>query len=200
MKKIFTYLFVVTMGLFGLSSCSEEASEEEEYANWQAVNEQFLATLVNDSLKQTGWQRIKKYSLDQTTEGSISDYVYVKEITKGDGAEYPNFTDSVRVIYQGRLLPSKSYPKGYVFDGTVYGTYSPKTAYTSRQKVSGMLSGYATALMKMHTGDYWRVYIPCELAYGTSGNSSTIPGYSVLIFDLTLLDISPIGEVMKPWR
>ena len=144
MKKIFTYLFVVTMGLFGLSSCSEEASEEEEYANWQERNEQFLASLVNDSLKQTGWQRIKKYSLDQTTEGSISDYVYVKEITKGDGTEYPNFTDSVRVIYQGRLLPSKSYSKGYVFDGTVYVIYSPKTAYTTRQKVSSMISGYST--------------------------------------------------------
>lgn len=200
MKKFLIYLFAMTIGLIGLSSCSEEASEEEEYANWQERNEQFLATLVNDSLKQTGWQRIKKYSLDQSVEGSVSDYVYVKEILKGESSESPLFTDSVRVVYQGRLIPSKSYPKGYVFDGTVYGTYSSKTAYTSRQKVSGMLPGYTTALMNMHKGDYWRVYIPCELAYGSSGNGSKIPGYSVLVFDLTLLDISPIGEDMKPWK
>ena len=200
MKKFLIYLFAMTIGLIGLSSCSEEVSEEEEYANWQERNEQFLATLVNDSLKQTGWQRIKKYSLDQSVEGSASDYVYVKEILKGESSESPLFTDSVRVVYQGRLIPSKSYPKGYVFDGTVYGTYSSKTAYTSRQKVSGMLPGYTTALMNMHKGDYWRVYIPCELAYGSSGNGSKIPGYSVLVFDLTLLDISPIGEDMKPWK
>ena len=56
-----------------------------------------------------------------------------------------------------------------------------------------------TALQNMHKGDYWRVYIPSELGYGTS-DYSTIPGYSVLVFDLTLLDFSPVGEAMKPWR
>ena len=111
----------------------------------------------------------------------------------------PNFTDSVRVIYQGRLLPSKSYSQGYVFDGTVNGEYSVKTAYTSRQLVSNMIDGYSTALQHMTVGDHWRIYIPSELGYGVSG-STKIPGYSVLIFEVTLLDVSPAGQVMKPWR
>ena len=195
--KVLPFYLFTLLPLF--TSCSEEASEEEEFANWQVRNEQFLATLVNDSLPQAGWQRIKKFSLDPNVEGTASDYVYVKVIEKGEGTEMPNYTDSVRVVYQGCLIPSKSYPKGYPFDGTVYGDYSVKTAYTSRQKVSNTISGYATALMKMHKGDYWRIYIPSELGYGTSGYN-TIPGYSVLVFDLTLVDMSPIGEVMKPWR
>ena len=199
MKKYILYLFAMTIGLVGLSSCSEEASEEEEYANWKERNEQFLASLVNDSLKQQNWQRIKLFSLDPTTEGAASDYIYVKKITNGEGTETPIFTDSVRVVYQGRLLPSKSYPKGFVFDGTVFGDYSVKTAYTTRQLVSNTILGYATALQNMHKGDYWRVYIPSELGYGTS-DYSTIPGYSILVFDLTLLDFSPVGEAMKPWR
>ena len=199
MRKYILYLFAMTIGLVGLSSCSEEASEEEEYANWKERNEQYLASLVNDSLSQPGWQRIKKFSLDPDVEGSISDYVYVKEIQKGEGTESPCFTDSVRVVYQGRLIPSKSYPNGYMFDKTVEGAYSVKTGYTRCQLVSGTLTGYATSLQKMHKGDYWRVYIPSELAYGTSGYS-TVPGYSVLVFDLTLLDFSPVGEAMKPWR
>jgi FKBP-type peptidyl-prolyl cis-trans isomerase FklB len=189
----------MTIGLVGLSSCSEEASEEEEYANWKERNEQFLASLVNDSLKQHNWQRIKLFSLDPTTEGAASDYIYVKKISYGNGTETPIYTDSVRVVYQGRIIPSKSYPKGFVFDGTVFGEYSVKTAYTTRQLVSNTILGYATALQNMHKGDYWRVYIPSELGYGTSGYS-TIPGYSVLVFDLTLLDFSPVGETMKPWR
>ena len=195
--KVLPFYLFTLLPLF--TSCSEEASEEEEYANWKERNEQFLASLVNDSLKQHNWQRIKLFSLDPTTEGAASDYIYVKKISYGNGTETPIYTDSVRVVYQGRIIPSKSYPKGFVFDGTVFGEYSVKTAYTTRQLVSNTILGYATALQNMHKGDYWRVYIPSELGYGTSGYS-TIPGYSVLVFDLTLLDFSPVGETMKPWR
>ena len=195
--KVLPFYLFTLWPLF--TSCSEEASEEEEYANWKERNEQFLASLVNDSLKQHNWQRIKLFSLDPTTEGAASDYIYVKKIAYGEGTKTPIYTDSVRVVYQGRIIPSKSYPKGFVFDGTVFGEYSVKTAYTTRQLVSNTILGYATALQNMHKGDYWRVYIPSELGYGTSGYS-TIPGYSVLVFDLTLLDFSPVGETMKPWR
>ena len=195
--KVLPFYLFTLLPLF--TSCSEEASEEEEYANWKERNVQFLASLVNDSLKQHNWQRIKLFSLDPTTEGAASDYIYVKKISYGNGTETPIYTDSVRVVYQGRIIPSKSYPKGFVFDGTVFGEYSVKTAYTTRQLVSNTILGYATALQNMHKGDYWRVYIPSELGYGTSGYS-TIPGYSVLVFDLTLLDFSPVGETMKPWR
>ena len=196
--KVLPFYLFTLLPLF--TSCSEETSEEEEFANWKERNDLYLTALAEDSMQQAGWQRFKKYSLDQNEEGTVSDYVYVKQIEKGEGTESPLFTDSVRVVYQGRLIPSKSYSKGYVFDGTVYGTYSSKTAYTSRQKVSGLIAGYTTALMHMHKGDYWRIYIPYELGYGESGSGTKVPGYSVLIFDLTLLDISPIGEVMKPWR
>ncbi|UKK53277.1 FKBP-type peptidyl-prolyl cis-trans isomerase [Prevotella sp. E2-28] len=196
--KVLPFYLFTLLPLF--TSCSEEASEEEEFANWKERNDLYLTALAEDSMQQAGWQRFKKYSLDQNEEGAVSDYVYVKQIEKGEGTESPLFTDSVRVVYQGRLIPSKSYSKGFVFDGTVYGTYSSKTAYTSRQKVSGLIAGYTTALMHMHKGDYWRIYIPYELGYGESGSGTKVPGYSVLIFDLTLLDISPIGEVMKPWR
>ena len=191
----------MTMGLCGLSSCSEENAEEGEFDNWYARNTQFLASVATDSMQSgADWVRFKKYSLNQTAEGTVSDYVYVKKLGHdGESTVVPNFTDSVRVIYQGRLIPSKSYSKGYVFDGTVYGDYSVKTAYTSKQLVSGMIDGYTTALMHMTLGDHWRIYIPSELGYGASGKS-TIPGYSVLVFEVTLLDVSPAGQIMKPWR
>ena len=50
----------------------------------------------------------------------------------------------------------------------------------------------------MHRGDYWRIYVPSDLGYGSSATSS-IPAYSVLIFDLTLVDFSPVGETMNPF-
>ena len=121
----------------------------------------------------------------------------------GTGTEVPLFTDSVRVIYRGRLIPSASYSQGYVFDETVYGTYSSATGATKCFWLAstGLISGFTTVLQHMHRGDYWRVYIPSELGYGETENSTAgIPGYSVLIFDLTLVDFSPVGQTMPIWR
>jgi len=161
----------------------------------------YFASLA-DSLRANPdkWMRFKSYTLDEASEGKQTDYIYVKVVNAGDDADSPMFTDSVRVSYQGRLIPSATYPEGYVFDGTVYGQYSQTTNATARQSLQTMIDGYTTALLHMHRGDHWRVYIPSELAYGDNGNSSgSIPAYSVVIFDLTLIDFSPVGQVMPVW-
>ena len=62
-----------------------------------------------------------------------------------------------------------------------------------------MVDGFSTALQAMHIGDYWRVYIPSDLGYGSAGSGSNVPGNSLLIFDLILIDYSPVGTAMKPW-
>ena len=205
MKKYIIYLFAMTMGLCGLSSCSEETEEDNEFADWAVRNEQYLITIATDSMKQAGWQRIKNYSLNDSVEGGISDYIYVDSIAHYDlGVNKqgsPAFTDSVRVMYQGRLMPSASYPRGKFFDkGTAVGTFSVATSSTARFSVSGVVTGFTTALQKMHVGDYWRVYIPSGLGYGTAGNGTSLPGSSVLVFDLVLVDYSPVGQVMDPWQ
>ena len=50
-----------------------------------------------------------------------------------------------------------------------------------RSVAGGFIDGFTTALLKMHPGDHWQVFIPYQLAYGESGNSS-IQGYSMLRF------------------
>lgn len=183
-----------------LSACSESDDEAGEFDNWQQRNEAYFATL-SDSLRANpgAWRKLKCYALDESTEGKTTDYIYVKVVKQGDGTESPMFTDSVRVSYQGRLIPSVTYPAGFVFDGTVYGNYDDRTNATTRQKLSAMIDGYATALLHMHRGDHWRVYIPADLAYGKAGSGTTIPGYSVVIFDLTLIDFSSAGQTMPVW-
>jgi len=197
MVKLLLPFYLFTFLLF---SCSENTGEEEEYANWKVRNETFFATL-EDSLRQAPaeWMKIKSYTLDDTTEGKASDYIYAKKIETGTETDSPMFTDSIRVSYQGRLLPSASYAEGYVFDGTVYGKYNARTNYTTRFKLSNLITGWTTAIQNMHRGDYWRIYIPSELGYGESENGS-IPAHSVLVFDMTLIDFSPAGKVMKPYH
>jgi FKBP-type peptidyl-prolyl cis-trans isomerase FklB len=91
------------------------------------------------------------------------------------------------VHYSGRLLPSASYPQGYQFDSSYAGTFDPVLATPSKFAVAGMVKGFSTALMKMHRGDHWRIYIPYQLAYGATARTA-VPAYSTLIFDLRLED------------
>jgi len=198
------------------TACSESASDDDEYANWQARNDQYFASL-QDSLTRGGasWTRLKKYSLDPSTEGQQTDYVYVHKIEEGsvvldssDGTQLssissplstPMFTDSVRVSYQGRLIPTTTHPEGYVFDGTVFGKYSIGTTSTAKFLASALVDGFTTALLHMHRGDRWRVYIPYQLGYNATVQTG-VPAYSTLIFDITLIDFSHAGEVMPVWK
>lgn len=82
-------------------------------------------------------------------------------------------TDFVRVEYVGRLV-----------DGTVFDQTAPDKPITFR--INQVISGWRVALMHMHTGEAWRVYIASDLAYGDSGAGTTIPGGAGLIFDIHL--------------
>ncbi|MBR4898618.1 MAG: FKBP-type peptidyl-prolyl cis-trans isomerase [Prevotella sp.] len=182
-------------------SCSEEDATEDEYVNWQERNETFFATLQDSLTRGSGtWLRLKSFSLDQTTEGLLTDYIYAKILVQSAvQTESPKFTDSVRVSYEGRILPTTTYPEGYIFDTTMYNDYNIATASTVKLLTSNTVAGFSTALQHMHRGDRWRVYIPHQLAYGSTPKTG-IPAYSTLIFDLTLVDFSAAGETMAPWK
>lgn len=196
-----------------LVSCSEEEGTEEEYANWQARNEQFFLTL-QDSLtaNPAQWHCYRSYSYDQSETGSAMQCIYVKVLRTDAEVQQVNttlgldttddsplFTDSVRVAYRGHLLPSLTYSQGYVFDQTYRGKYSRTTTGTSKLLVSTLVDGFITAVMKMHRGDRWQVYIPYQLAYGETAQTS-IPAYSTLVFDIDLFDFSRTGDVMPPYK
>jgi len=194
-------------------SCSKEETEAGEWDNWEQRNEEYLNYIVNCCQTNTapalvskgeGWKRLKVFSKDAAVEGDVTDYVYAYVIEKGSGTESPVYTDSVRVIYEGRLIPTDSYPEGYVFSSTVYGNFNVATSATAKGVTSGFIDGFSTALQYMHRGDHWRVYIPKELGYGTTDQTNngvvTIPAYSLLTFEIQLVDFSPAGEVMPVWR
>lgn len=191
--------FTLHSSLF--TSCSEENDTVDEYANWRARNDIYFASL-EDSLKAntTQWKKFRNYSLDQNVEGLPNEYIYVKVLSESAGSDddCAMFTDSVRVSYQGRLIPSVSYPQGYVFEETFYGDYDPKTISAVKFLASGVVDGYATALIHMHKGDRWRVFIPYTLGYNASPKTG-IPAYSTLIFDLTLVNFAHAGQEMPAW-
>ena len=202
---IYILLPFIGGGWVGVSCSESEDEAADEFANWQVRNETYFATL-EDSLSRGGsaWQKFKTYSKDQQIISANSDYVYVKVLESGSETVSPIYTDTVRVSYRGRLIPSANYPEGKVFDQTYAGTFNWQTTAVSKSVASGFVDGFTTVLLHMHPGDRWRVYIPYQLGYGVNSKSSStssesLPGYSTLIFDLALVEYWHPGEKRPVW-
>lgn len=98
------------------------------------------------------------------------------EILKEGKGSKPTATDKVRVHYHGTLL-----------DGTVFDS-SIERKEPAEFAVNQVIAGWTEALQLMPVGSKWKLYIPQELAYG-SVNQVTIKPFSMLIFEVELLDI-----------
>ena len=191
-------LFCVAGSLF-FTSC-EETTVIDEYANWKIRNTEFIDSIATVTKNDTSgeWIRILSFNLnDTTTTGEVAiydneDYIYCQIIEQGTGTKSPVFTDSVLVNYRGRLIPTISYPEGKVFDQSYKGAFNPSISVPAKFSVGGVIVGWSTALQHMVKGDIWRVYIPANLAYGSS-KQTDIPAYSTLIFDMNLAGFYPIG-------
>jgi len=105
----------------------------------------------------------------------------------GPGREVPYATDTVLIHYQGILQPSTHVPQGLVFDSSYKDRYDEGVSSPYKGRVGGFVEGFATALQHMNRGDYWKIYIPYQLAY--KGNATgNIPAYSMLTFYVKLDD------------
>ena len=187
-----------------LSACSESDDTVEEYPNWQTKNATYwdslyTATQTKVNNGETSWKIIKSFSVEDTLSSPNTDYIIANVQTAGTGSGCPLYTDSVRVRYTGQLLPSTSYPNGYIFDTTNKSNAADSISGVADFKVSGLTSGFATALQHMHIGDVWMVFVPWTLCYGTDGSSS-IPGYSVLRFRIQLIAYARAGSKLPNWK
>lgn len=206
MKKFFLFITIALCGMT-FTSCSE-STDDDEYANWTERNDNYIdsiAAVANKSvLAGDGeWKIIKNWKLQgdgllsngTVASGSEQDYIYCKVISSGDQtSDTPLYTDSVGVNYIGRLIPTTSYPEGLVFDQSYYGELKPTVDVPTTFIVSGVITGWTTALQYMHLGDTWKIYIPQNLGYGSSGSGSTIKAYSTLIFDVNLQKLKHRGD------
>jgi len=97
-------------------------------------------------------------------------------MVKGSG-KIPLLTNKVTVHYTGKLI------NGKVFDSSV------ERGKPADFFVNEVVQGWKEALQLMPVGSKWKLYIPHNLAYGERGAGKDVPPYSVLIFEVELLDI-----------
>jgi FKBP-type peptidyl-prolyl cis-trans isomerase FklB len=188
MMKSIKILFTLTLSvLFGLTSC-EETTDVGEFDNWQSRNTQFIDSIAGVARANTygDWKVILADGLDPMKQWGNDCYVYCQVIEEGSGIEHPLFTDSVVVNYSGRLMPSATYPDGFLFDSSYSGDFNPSFNVPVGMPLSGTVPGFCTAVQNMVDGDRWNVYIPYQLGYGEKVSAS-IPAYSTLIFDINLV-------------
>ena len=214
--RISKYLFLLVMAVFALSSCSEDDNTVDEYANWQERNEQAFADTLDYARQQiangsTEWKVIRKWSLQNQIPNKdqngvqvplsykVYDHIVVRVLKEGKGSGCPMYTDSVKVSYLGRLLGTDTYPAGYVFDKTFEGTYYSAASPVTPTLATGWIDGFTTAMLNMHIGDHWLVYIPYQLAYNTTPNGK-IPAYSMLRFEIVLDSYYRPGQVIPGSR
>ncbi len=202
-----------------VTSCTENDSTVEEYSDWKSKNETYwnnLYTTTQQKIKNgdTSWKIILNYTFKDQKQSSGSaltygpeNYIIAHVEQAGTGTTSPLYSDSVSMHYMGRLIPSTTYTSGLIFDKSWSGyTFNATTSrpahsnvgltYDAEGKVTSLVDGFTTALMSMHRGDHWTVYIPYQLGYGTSA-AGTVPAYSTLIFDLRLVDFSHSGTKLK---
>ncbi len=100
-----------------------------------------------------------------------------KVITNGTGPK-PIDGQKVKVHYTGKLTDGK------VFDSSV------ERGQPAEFNINEVIPGWTEALKLMPVGSKWQLFIPPALGYGDQG-SQAIPGGSVLLFDVELLEILP---------
>jgi FKBP-type peptidyl-prolyl cis-trans isomerase FkpA len=116
-------------------------------------------------------------------ENSLKDTVIVTEsglqyevLEEGDGQK-PSADDIVRVNYEGRLM-----------DGTIFDS-SYERGESAEFSLDMVIDGWSEGLQLMNVGSKYRLIMPSKLAYGESGAGSAVPPYSLLIFEVELLEI-----------
>lgn len=195
-KEKILFVLILLVSLFGLAACTSDEDEAvEEFPNWQTTNSTYWSNMLSETRKKISqgdksWRILPSYALEESIVTVPDDRcVIVHELEKGDGTENPLFSDTVRINYTGRLLPSTTYKEGLVFESTWSEKHNPETSAPVKVVVSGLVEGMTTVLQQMHVGDRWAIYIPWQMGYGVNPpTNSGIPNYSMLIFDLSLME------------
>lgn len=195
-KSILWLIGLLFATSFAVVSCSETDGVGDPYANWEERNQEYIDSIAGVAKANAGnepgkWKVIHSYKfMPPMTGGEVNDYVYCKVLENGTGA-IPLYTDTVKVHYRGKLIPLLD-GETVVFDQSYTGKLDPETASPAKFGVSEVVVGWTSALQQMRVGDRWEVYVPCDLGYGESEKSS-IPGYSTLIFDISLVEVIPLA-------
>lgn len=110
---------------------------------------------------------------------SASGLIY-EVVAAGDTTMRPSATDKVRVIYEGKLK-----------DGTIFDS-SIQRGDTADLTLDRVIPGWAEGISYIGKGGKIKLWIPSDLAYGEQGAQPTIGPNQALMFEVELVDVTPV--------
>lgn len=123
----------------------------------------------------------QKFLADNAAKPGVfksQDGLQYRILKAGHGKSPQSGGDLVTVTYKGWMI------NGKVFDQT-------RPGKTATFPAGQLIPGWVEALSLMKEGDSWELVIPSELGYGPRGAGADIPPDQTLVFDMTLLKVTP---------
>ncbi len=146
----------------------------------QAAMQKLMLDLRSRQMKGAGENKVKGDTFlaeNQKKEGVKTTATGLQyRVLKAGSGRKPGPADTVTVHYAGKLI-----------DGTEFDS-SYKRNEPIQLKLDGVIRGWAEGLQMMNVGSKYELVIPSDIGYGPQGNQ-TIPGNSVLVFEVELLKI-----------
>ena len=181
-------------------SLTEFQLSDEEFA---AVKKGMTDILQAKEVGEPTEEVMKRLGEIRTTRVEKAASNYLAEVKAEDGAEVqesglvyfevepgsgqsPSPTDTVKVHYHGTLT------NGTVFDSSV------KRGKPTEFPLNRVIPCWTEGVGKMKVGGKAKLVCPPDIAYGERGAPPTIPGGSVLTFDVELIEITPAPEAAAP--
>lgn len=182
MRKIW-YVALIALCAMMATSCNKDDDEEKDddvSSAWVKANQEAIFNISANK----EYKEIKS----QSNAGSI----YVKVLKEGEDTQQIFYNSKVKCYYTGSFVAE--YPDRNIEAGDIFDSSEPPYQNPAEFEVNGVVDGFTTALMNMHVGDRWEVWMPSQLAYGSSGMSKNgviiIPGYSALKFEIEVVQIT----------
>ncbi len=162
----------------GLKEAMAGDVSEETLATTNAAIQNYMQEIEAEKAKELGKLGAEFLAANAKKEGvvTLASGLQYKIITAGTGPKAVD-GDQVTTHYTGKFIDGK------VFDSSV-SRGEPATF-----GVNQVIKGWTEALKLMPEGSKWELYIPYDLAYGAQGRPPQIPQYSMLIFEIELLDV-----------
>ncbi|MES2292553.1 MAG: FKBP-type peptidyl-prolyl cis-trans isomerase [Pseudomonadota bacterium] len=160
---MYRFLALVSVALLCAPTlaCAQKEAPKAKYDLSAASNQKFMADYA------------AKPGVFKTQDG-----LQYRVLKAGKGKSPQSGADMVTVTYKGWLI------NGKVFDQTQKGQ-------TADFPAGQLIPGWVEALSLMKEGDSWELVVPSELGYGADGAGNDIPPNQTLVFDMTLLKVTP---------
>ena len=156
----------------GAPLMTAETANEIVRREMQKMNTAKIKPTIDEGQKFLAENR-KKPGVKETASG-----LQYEVITMGAGPR-PTDTSTVKVHYSGFLLNATR-----PFDS------SRERGEPISFALNQVIRGWTEGVQLMPVGSRFKFYIPYQLGYGEQGSRDVIPGGSMLIFDVELLDIA----------